>query len=79
MMTGVKLNITENRAVLHTALRANEDEEIYVDGKNVVPDVYEVRNHIKEFSEQVRSGAFVVLSFLIFLFIRVLLESLLLQ
>lgn len=79
MMTGVKLNITENRAVLHTALRANEDEEIYVDGKNVVPDVYEVRNHIKDFSEQVRSGAFVVLSFLIFLFIRVLLESLLLQ
>lgn len=79
MMTGVKLNITENRAVLHTALRANEDEEIYVDGKNVVPDVYEVRNHIKEFSEQVRSGAFVVLSFLIFLFIRVLLESPLLQ
>lgn len=63
MMTGKKLNITENRAVLHTALRAKEDEEIFVDGKNVVPDVYEVRRHIKEFSEQVRSGAFVVFLF----------------
>ena len=63
MMTGKKLNITENRAVLHTALRAKEDEEIFVDGKNVVPDVYEVRHHIKEFSEQVRSGAFVVFLF----------------
>ena len=60
MMTGKKLNITENSAVLNTALRAKEDEEIFVDGKNVVPDVYEVRRHIKEFSEQVRSGAFVV-------------------
>ncbi|KAK8828305.1 hypothetical protein WA538_002816, partial [Blastocystis sp. DL] len=58
MMTGVKLNITEGRAVLHTALRANRDETIYVDGKNVVPEVYEVRERIKEFSERVRSGAF---------------------
>ena len=60
MMSGVKLNITENRAVLHTALRAHPDEVINVDGKNVVPDVYEVRQHIKEFSESVRSGAFKV-------------------
>ena len=60
MMSGVKLNITENRAVLHTALRAKEDEEVFVDGKNVVPEVYAVRRHGKEFSEAVRSGQFVV-------------------
>ena len=60
MMSGVKLNIMENRAVLHTALRAKEDEEVFVDGKNVVPEVYAVRRHVKEFSEAVRSGQFVV-------------------
>ena len=60
MMSGVKLNITENRAVLHTALRTKEDEEVFVDGKNVVPEVYAVRRHVKEFSEAVRSGQFVV-------------------
>ena len=60
MMSGVKLNITENRAVLHTALRAKEDEDVFVDGKNVVPEVYAVRRHVKEFSEAVRSGQFVV-------------------
>lgn len=60
MMSGVKLNITENRAVLHTALRAKEDEEVFVDGKNMVPEVYAVRRHVKEFSEAVRSGQFVV-------------------
>ena len=59
-MTGKKINITENRAVLHTALRAKADEEVFVDGKNVVPEVYEVREHIREFSERVRSGEFVV-------------------
>lgn len=62
MMSGTKLNITENRAVLHTALRATPEEKIYVDGKNVVPEVYEVREHIKKFSEDVRSGTFKVLS-----------------
>ena len=62
MMTGKKLNITENRAVLHTALRANPDEEIFVDGENVVPEVYKVREQIRNFSERVRSGAFVVAS-----------------
>lgn len=61
MMSGAKLNITEGRAVLHTALRAMPEEKIFVDGKNVVPEVYEVREHIKEFSERVRSGAFKVL------------------
>lgn len=65
MMTGVKLNITEGRAVLHTALRANREETIYVDGKNVVPEVYEVRERIKEFSERVRSGAFTVVIMLV--------------
>ena len=74
MMSGTKLNITENRAVLHTALRANSEEEIYVNGRNVVPDVYEVRNHIKEFSEQVRSGQFTVFLYS-FLYFRVLQAS----
>lgn len=60
MMTGKKINITENRAVLHSALRANKDEQVFVDGKNVVPEVYEVREHIRDFSERVRSGAFLV-------------------
>ena len=64
MMSGVKLNITENRAVLHTALRAKEDEHIFVDGHDVVPDVYAVRRHIKEFSEAVRSGKLVVCVFI---------------
>lgn len=74
MMSGAKLNITENRAVLHTALRANPDEEILVNGKNVVPDVHEVRNHIKEFSEQIRSGQFTVFFHILFN-VRVLLAN----
>ena len=64
MMTGAKINITENRAVLHTALRAKRDEEVFVDGKNVVPEVYAVRDHIRAFSERVRSGEFTVGFFL---------------
>lgn len=50
------INETEDRAVLHTALRAGKDDIILVDGVNVVPEVYEVRNHIREFSEAVISG-----------------------
>ncbi len=53
---GDSINETEGRAVLHTALRAGKDEVILVDGVNVVPEVYEVRNHIREFSESVISG-----------------------
>ena len=42
MFSGEKINITENRAVLHVALRAPEDASIIVDGVNVVPQVHEV-------------------------------------
>ncbi len=53
---GENINQTEGRAVLHTALRAKKEDEIYVDGKNIVPEVYEVREHIKTFSHAIISG-----------------------
>ena len=56
MRSGVHINITEDRAVMHTALRAQADEEIVVDGKNVVPDVHAVLDRIAAFSTAVRSG-----------------------
>ena len=58
MFTGEKINITENRAVLHTALRnCDPNAEIMVDGKNVMPDVREVLARMGEFSDAVRKGA----------------------
>jgi glucose-6-phosphate isomerase len=57
MFSGEKINITEKRAVLHTALRAPKDAVIKVDGENVVPGVHEVLDHMADFSERVRSGA----------------------
>lgn len=57
MFQGEKINLTENRAVLHTALRAPRGASIVVDGKNVVPDVHEVLDRMAEFSNRVRSGA----------------------
>ncbi len=57
MFRGEKINITENRAVLHVALRAPRDASILVDGKNVVPDVHAVLDKMAEFSNRVRSGA----------------------
>jgi glucose-6-phosphate isomerase len=56
MFRGEKINRTENRAVLHTALRAPREASIVVDGKNVVPDVHEVLDRMAEFSERVRRG-----------------------
>ncbi|KAK9786064.1 hypothetical protein WJX73_005394 [Symbiochloris irregularis] len=56
MFNGEHLNLTEDRAVLHVALRAQRDEVIMCDGKNVVPDVWEVLDKIKDFSNSVRSG-----------------------
>jgi glucose-6-phosphate isomerase len=56
MFSGEKINITEKRAVLHTALRAPKDATILVDGKNVVPAVHEVLDRMAAFSERVRSG-----------------------
>ena len=51
------INQTENRAVLHTALRAKESQIINVDEFNVVPEVYEVKNKIKAFTDEVISGS----------------------
>ena len=56
MFSGEKINITENRAVLHTALRAPKSATILVDGKNVVPDVHAVLNKMAAFARRVRSG-----------------------
>jgi glucose-6-phosphate isomerase len=56
MFSGEKINITENRAVLHTALRAPRDRRIMVDGENVVPGVHEVLDRMSDFSRRVRSG-----------------------
>ncbi|KIA87111.1 glucose-6-phosphate isomerase [Flavobacterium sp. AED] len=50
------INQTESRAVLHTALRAKESAVINVEGQNVVPEVYEVKNKIKAFTNEVTSG-----------------------
>ncbi|SKB53227.1 glucose-6-phosphate isomerase [Salegentibacter holothuriorum] len=54
--SGDAINATENRAVLHTALRAPADAEIKLDGENVVPEVQEVKEKIKKFSEKIISG-----------------------
>ena len=56
MFTGEKINITENRAVLHTALRAPRNAKILVDGKNVVPEVHAVLDKMAGFARRVRSG-----------------------
>lgn len=59
MVTGKKINKTENRAVLHTALRSDYETQkgtIYVDGQDVVEDVHEVLQQIKSFTNDVRSG-----------------------
>jgi glucose-6-phosphate isomerase len=57
MFRGDKINITENRAVLHVALRAPQGATINVDGVNVVPEVHAVLDKMATFSERVRSGA----------------------
>jgi glucose-6-phosphate isomerase len=56
MFSGDKINITEKRAVLHTALRAPRDARIEVDGKNVVPEVHAVLDRMADFSNRVRGG-----------------------
>ncbi|MGD9641256.1 MAG: glucose-6-phosphate isomerase [Elusimicrobiales bacterium] len=57
MFTGEKINITEGRAVLHTALRAPKNATIVVDGENVVPHVHAVLEKMEQFAEKVRSGS----------------------
>jgi glucose-6-phosphate isomerase len=56
MFGGEKINITENRAVLHVALRAPRGASIVVDGQNVVPEVHAVLDKMADFSHRVRSG-----------------------
>jgi glucose-6-phosphate isomerase len=57
MFRGEKINITEDRAVLHVALRAPRSESIFVDGQDVVPAVHKVLEKMTAFAERVRSGA----------------------
>jgi len=57
MFRGDKINVTENRAVLHVALRAPKGESIQVDGEDVVPGVHAVLDKMSAFSDKVRSGA----------------------
>ena len=53
---GAEINKTEGRAVLHTALRENKDADVEVDGKNVISEVFSVKQKIKEFCEAVIGG-----------------------
>ncbi len=57
MFRGEKINLTENRAVLHTALRAPRGTSIVVDGEDVVPKVHAVLDKMADFADRVRSGA----------------------
>jgi glucose-6-phosphate isomerase len=56
MFRGERINLTENRAVLHVALRAPRDARIVLDGENVVPQVHAVLDKMADFARQVRSG-----------------------
>ncbi|MSO38311.1 MAG: glucose-6-phosphate isomerase [Acidimicrobiia bacterium] len=57
MFAGAKINITEDRSVLHVALRAPADERIMVDGVDVVPQVHRVLDSMGDFANRVRSGS----------------------
>jgi glucose-6-phosphate isomerase len=59
MFSGEKINVTEERAVLHVALRAPKGARIMVDGKNVVPDVHAVLDRMAAFCNRIRSGKWV--------------------
>jgi glucose-6-phosphate isomerase len=56
MFTGEKINITEDRAVLHTALRAARDADVQIDGQNVIPGVYAVLDNMAVFADKIRAG-----------------------
>src|SRR5262245_25953820 len=56
MFRGDRINVSENRAVLHVALRAPKDEKIVLDGRNVVPDVHAVLDKMSAFANRIRSG-----------------------
>ena len=57
MFRGERINVSENRAVLHVALRAPRDEVIELDGHNVVPDVHEVLDRMAAFADKIRDGS----------------------
>lgn len=57
MLAGEKINTTENRAVLHTALRVQDNTPIYVDGADVLPEVRRVLTQMRDFTEAVHSGS----------------------
>jgi glucose-6-phosphate isomerase len=57
MFRGEKINVSENQAVLHVALRAPRSASIFVDGENVVPKVHSVLDQMTEFAARVRTGA----------------------
>ncbi|MBD1385774.1 glucose-6-phosphate isomerase [Mucilaginibacter rigui] len=57
MYSGEKINVTEDRPVLHIALRNRSNTPVYVDGKDVMPDVNRVLDHMQEFSEAIISGS----------------------
>src|SRR6202522_4597166 len=59
MFRGERINVTENRAVLHVALRAQKGETIVVDGEDVVSEVHAVLDKMTDFSNRVRSGAWI--------------------
>ncbi|EMI41474.1 glucose-6-phosphate isomerase [Rhodopirellula sp. SWK7] len=59
MFSGEKINLTEGRAVLHTALRAPADANVLVDGENVIPEVHAVLDKMSAFCDRVRSGSWV--------------------
>ena len=56
MFSGEKINVTENRAVLHVALRSPKGSKIMLDGKNVIPPVHDVLDRMADFTNRVRSG-----------------------
>jgi glucose-6-phosphate isomerase len=56
MLTGEKINETENRAVLHTALRNFSSEAIFVDGRDVMPEIKNVQSNMKTFCQRIHSG-----------------------
>jgi len=56
MFSGERINVTENRPALHTALRNQSGQPVYVDGKDVMPDVKRVLAHMRTFTEEILSG-----------------------
>ena len=56
MFSGAKINRTEDRAVLHTALRNFSDEQVVVDGRDVMPDIRAVQEQMRQFCEEIHSG-----------------------